>query len=154
MLNKVNFDKDLVIAQLWVGTAIFTKEILKKMSKNSKLYAFEIDKSCRKYIDKIQDERLTFIEDSAEHIDKYIKTDIDVIISTLPFASLPDELLNKVISVCKLKLKDEFLFLQYQYFLTDKKKIEKIFEKKSKLDLEIRNFPPAFIYEIKNNEFF
>ena len=46
-------------------------------------------------------------------------------------------------------LKENGIFLQYQYFLTNKKAIEKIFGEKIKLSFEPINFPPAFIYKLQ-----
>lgn len=149
MLWEVDFSKDLQIAQLWVWDGVFTKEILKKMSENSKLYAFEIDKNTKKYISCIDDKRLIYIEDSAEFIKNYIDWELDLVISTLPFASLEKCVFSPIICNCKNKLKNSWIFLQYKYFFTHKTKIEKIFNKKAKLLFELKNFPPAFIYKIE-----
>lgn len=149
MLGEVDFSKDQIIVQLWVWTGVFTREILKNMSKNSKLYAFEVDTNCKKHIENIHDERFSYIEDSAEFLEKYVKQPVHTIISTLPFASLPNTLLPTIINECKDILAPNGIFLQYQYFLTDKKRIENIFQKKATLGFELRNFPPAFIYKIQ-----
>lgn len=148
MLKNIDFSQDSIIVQYGSGKAVFVKEILKQMSDNSQLYVFEIDENCKQYIQWINDSRLSYIEDSAENIEKYISKDVDYIISTLPFASLPWEVLPKIITVSEKKLKQGGIFLQYQYFLTDKKKIEQIFWKKSKVSFEPINIPPAFIYKI------
>lgn len=150
MIWNIDFSKDLVIVQYWSWKAVFVKQILKKMSKNSKLYVFEIDERCNKYAEEINDSRLVYINDSAEKVFDYVnEKQVDVIVSTLPFWSLPKDLLNLIISNSKKILKENGLFLQYQYFLTDKKAIENIFWIKSKISFELINFPPAFIYKIQ-----
>ena len=150
MIWNIDFSKDLVIVQYWSWKAVFVKQILKKMSKNSKLYVFEIDERWNKYAEEINDSRLVYINDSAEKVFDYVnEKQVDVIVSTLPFWSLPKDLLNLIISNSKKILKENGLFLQYQYFLTDKKAIENIFWIKSKISFELINFPPAFIYKIQ-----
>lgn len=149
MISNIDFTKDLTIIQFGSWKAVFQKQILKKMSKNSKLFVFEINKACNKYSEEIQDKRYFYINDSAENLEKYLNLEVDVIISTLPFWSLPDELLPNIIWKANKLLKKWGLFLQYQYFLQNKKDIEKIFWKKSKLSFEAINFPPAFIYKIQ-----
>ena len=130
MIWNIDVSKDLVIVQYWSWKAVFVKQILKKMSKNSKLYVFEIDERCNKYVEEINDSRLIYINDSAEKVFDYVsEKKVDVVVSTLPFWSLPKDLLK--------------------YFLTDKKAIENIFWIKSKISFELINFPPAFIYKIQ-----
>lgn len=149
MIKNIDFSKDLVIVQFGSWKAVFQKQILKKMSKNSKLFVFEIDETCNKYSEKIIDERYFYINDSAENVSEYVEGEVDVIISTLPFWSLPKELLPKIIWKSEKILKKWWIFLQYQYFLQDMKSIEKIFWKKCKLSFEMINIPPAFIYRIE-----
>jgi hypothetical protein len=56
------------------------------MSKNSKLYVFEIDERCNKYVEEINDSRLIYINDSAEKVFDYVsEKKVDVVVSTLPF---------------------------------------------------------------------
>lgn len=149
MIKNIDFSKDLKIVQLWSWKAVFVKQVLKKMSKNSKLYVFEINPDLEKYIKNFKiDTRLVYISDSAENLEKYISEEVDVVISTLPFASLSKELCPLIVSKSRKILKKDGIFLQYQYFLTNKKSIEKIFEKKASLSFTPLNFPPAFIYKL------
>lgn len=147
LISEIDFSKDMTIVQLWSGRAVFQKQILPKMSPNSHLYTFEIDKKWHKYSYEISDNRYIYIVDSAENMEKYIQN-ADVIISTLPFGSLPKCLLTSIITAAEKTLKKWWIFLQYQYFLQNKKDIEKIFNKKAKIRFEARNLPPAFVYKI------
>ena len=106
MIWNIDFSKDLVIVQYWSWKAVFVKQILKKMSKNSKLYVFEIDERCNKYVEEINDSRLIYINDSAEKVFDYVsEKKVDVVVSTLPFWSLPKDLLKSIISNSKKILK-------------------------------------------------
>ena len=42
MLNKLNWQQDIQIAELGAGTGVITQQILKRMSSNSVLDVFEI----------------------------------------------------------------------------------------------------------------
>ena len=165
MISNIDFSRDLTIVQYGSGKAVFVKQILRKMSPNSKLYVFEIDEKYNKYAEKIHDSRLVYINDSAEKIhdsrlvyindsaakifDYVTEKEVDAVVSTLPFASLPNSLLELIITNSRVILKENGIFLQYQYFLTNKNAIEKIFGEKIKLSFEPINFPLAFIYKIQ-----
>lgn len=149
MLGFADFNKDLNIVLFGSGEWVFTRAILKNMNLNSKLYAFEINKSCKKYVENIDDQRFIYIEDSAENIEDFVYEDLDLIISTLPFASLPDWSVKTNLGPAYRKLKNNWLFLQYQYFLTNKKQIESLFQKKSRISFQLLNVPPAFIYILR-----
>lgn len=146
MISKIEYDKDLHILQLGFGKGVFAKGVLKKISADSTLTVFEVNPKCRKY--RIYDPRLTYIEDSAEYIHKYAGSKkFDHVVSTLPFASLPKDICERIFEQIKLNLKDGGKFLQFQYSLYSKKDIHNLFDKKPDIDFEILNIPPAFIYE-------
>ena len=103
-----------------------------------------------KYVDGITDDRLNFINVSAEQMDDYLREQkVDVIVSTLPFGSLPKKMTKTILQQAKAHLKKGGMFLQYQYFLNDKRLIENIFKRKAKISFEALNIPPAFIYRIE-----
>jgi len=149
MISKIDYSKDLNLLQLGFGTGVFTKKILKRITKGSTLVIFEVNKNCRKY--KISDHRIRYIEDSAENITKYYDNiKFDHIISTLPLASLPKKVTDNIYKIIKNHLKKNGKFLQYQYSLVSKKDIHSLFNGELAIDFELLNLPPAFIYEAKN----
>lgn len=114
MISNIDFSRDLTIVQYGSGKAVFVKQILRKMSPNSKLYVFEINEKCNKYAEKIHDSRLVYINDSAEKIFDYVtEKEVDAVVSTLPFASLPKNLLESIVSNSRTILKENGIFLQY-----------------------------------------
>ena len=148
MLSKIDYGQDLDILQLGFGKGVFTKEIISRSTPRSTLTIFEVDKNCRKY--KIDNKRITYIEDSAEKISLYFEDKkFDHIISTLPFASLPRKISQNIFEQIKHHLKKNGKFLQFQYSLFSKKDFNKFFEEKPTIDFVLLNLPPAFIYEIK-----
>ncbi len=151
MIGKIDYSKDMDLLQLGFGKGVFTKSILEKMTPGSTITIFEIDKKCRKY--KINDNRINYIEDSAENISEYFgEKKFDNIISTLPFASLPVKVTKNVLHQIQTHLKPEGKLLQFQYSLFSKNDIAKLFNVNPVIDFALLNIPPAFIYEVKNTK--
>jgi phospholipid N-methyltransferase len=151
MISKIDYGRDLDLLQLGFGTGVFTKGLLKKISPQSTLVVFEIDQNCRKY--RIVDPRVEYLEDSAERISEHFPTrKFDHVISTLPFASLPKKVSQNVFAEIKKHLKPGGKFLQFQYSLYSKRAIRDLFGHEPKIDFELLNLPPAFIYEAENRK--
>lgn len=150
MLSKIDYAQDLDLLQLGFGKGVFTKEIIRRSTPSSTFTIFEVDKNCRKY--KLDNKRITYIEDSAEKISLYFDDKkFDHIISTLPFASLPREVSQNIFEEIKQHLKKNGKLLQFQYSLFSRKDFNKLFDEKLVIDFVLLNLPPAFIYEAKNN---
>lgn len=147
MISKIDLNHDVALLQLWYGNGVFTRELLTRMTPESTLTIFEVDPRCRQY--SMNDSRIRYIEDSAEKVSDYCTTKkFDSIISTLPFASLPESICENVFREIYLHLKIRWKFLQFQYSLYSRKDIRWIFCIEPKIDFEFWNFPPAFIYEV------
>ena len=74
MFGKLNYSDAKVIVELGGGRGVFTHEILKLMSSECKLLVFEVNEVfCNQLKSEIQDERVTIINDSAEHIGAYLQ---------------------------------------------------------------------------------
>jgi phospholipid N-methyltransferase len=70
---------------------------------------------------------------------------LDVIISTLPLGSMSPHHAREILASASKALKKWGIYIQYQYFATNKDDIEEYFDDISH-DWEAINFPPAFIY--------
>lgn len=81
MLDKLNWQRDIQIAELGAGTGVITQQILKRMSVDSSLDVFEIEPSFATELDKIDDNRLRVYTASAEKLNSHY----NMIISGLPF---------------------------------------------------------------------
>ncbi|RPD98559.1 16S rRNA (cytosine(1402)-N(4))-methyltransferase [Aureibaculum marinum] len=154
MLKEVDFSKTNVIVEYGSGNGNFTKEILKKLSKDSQLICFEINDKFVEHLKKIKDPRLTILNESCENIKSVCKnlniTSIDYFISSLPLTNIPDNISCKILTESYNQLDNNGAFLQYQYSLTYYRKLKKMYNQVD-LDFEIRNLPPAFIYKCKKN---
>ncbi|MET2985392.1 class I SAM-dependent methyltransferase [Aureibaculum conchae] len=152
MLKEVDFTKTNVIVEYGPGNGNFTKEILKKLNKDSQLICFEINEKFFNHLNTFNDSRLTILNESCENIKAVCKdlniSNIDYFISSLPLTNIPDSITKKILSESYAQLDKTGCFLQYQYSLTYYKKLKKIYNNVD-LDFEIRNIPPAFIYKCK-----
>ena len=153
MIGPIDFQKADVIIELGPGNGVFTKGILERMKQTSKLFSFELNTPFYKHISEImEDKRLILINDSAEEIDKHLKKHgigkVDYIVSSLPFAVIPKEVKLKIIDKCVKQLKDDGMFIQFQYSLNSKKLLSSKFSQ-IKIDFSALNFPPAFVYKCK-----
>lgn len=147
MLKNIDFKEDLLIVEFWGWTGIITKQILKKASANSVILVFEIHSEFIDELLKIKDSRIKIIHDWAQNIGAYLEWEkADVIISGLPFGSLPKKLGKSILDESHKNLKLNGKFVQFQYFLQNKKDIFNTF-KNHKISLQLLNFPPAFIYK-------
>ena len=152
MLKEVDFEKANVIVEYGSGNGNFTKEILKKLSKDSQLICFEINEKFYNHLLTFKDSRLTVLNESCENIkavcEKMNISNIDYFVSSLPLTNIPDNITKKILAESHAQLHKNGCFLQYQYSLTYYKKLKKIYPNVD-LDFEIRNIPPAFIYKCK-----
>ncbi len=147
MLKHIDFSKDIIIVEFWAWLWTFTKIILEKASSKSQVFAFEINDDFIFELNKINDPRLKIINDWAQNIWSYFKEEeVDVIVSWLPFWSLWKKFCIEVLEEAYKVLIKNWLYLQFQYFLTNLKEIKSIFKNK-KIFFEPINIPPAFIYK-------
>ena len=150
MVAPVDFENSKVIVELGAGDGVVTKYILERMRPDATLLTFEVNEKFAKIIqDRIKDERMVLITDSAEKLPEYLAkhnfTNADNIISALPFVSLPDELGAVIKNKSKDVLKKGGRFVQIHYSLLEKSSYEKIFGNVD-ISFEPRNIPPAFIF--------
>lgn len=149
MIKPVDFENADVIVELGAGDGVITEHILRSMKKDSKLLAFEVNELfCEQMREKIKDDRLVIVEDSAEKLGEYLAKHnlgkADYVISALPFVGFPEELAVSIIKTSKEHMKDKGLYIQVHYSLLTKKLYQSIF---GNVDVSFvpLNIPPAFV---------
>lgn len=155
MVEDINFLNASCIIEYGPGTGVFTEKILNKKKNSTIFIAIEYNTDFYKILkDKFKDEaNFILINDSAEnlkeYLDKYNIDKVDYIVSGLPFASLPDSMSKKILSITKdlLKGKSEFITFQYSLF---KMKLFRTYFGKIKRKKVILNLPPAYVLKCKN----
>ncbi len=157
MLDRVDFDQDLHILEIGSGKGAFTKEILRRMSPRSVLDVSEIKSEYNPWIERLigdnPEKTVTLYNSCVTHLLREPGC-YDVIVSSLPlknFESRKDRnaFLHKILEALKHGLKDGGLYLQYQYFLSNKSDIERIFGKAmDEVTFVPLNILPAFVYSM------
>lgn len=149
MVEPIDFTHVRSIVEFGPGTGIITKELLHRMPADAILLAFEINTEFCDTLKEIGDPRLKIISDSAEnlkeYLDQYKITEVDYVVSSLPFAMIPNPVVKNILDTVKKVLSKKGAFIQYQYSLNAYKKLKNIF---NKVDLKFTpmNIPPAFVF--------
>jgi phospholipid N-methyltransferase len=76
---------------------------------------------------------------------------LDCIINGLPFSNFPQAMRDKLIGQIVISLKNDGLFIAFQYSLQMKKQLSKHFEIE-KITFVPMNVPPAFVYVCRKKE--
>ena len=150
MTRRIDCKKDIRVLELGAGNGVMTKAILKKMSPGSSLYASEIHPEFCRQLREIEDKRLHVIEGSAEDIQSALPTlhdvsEIDFIISSMPFVILPEDVFHSVLQACQNLLKPEGAFIQFHYSALEKRQYLPYFPH-CKISFVPVNIPPAWVY--------
>ncbi|MBA3732827.1 methyltransferase domain-containing protein [Patescibacteria group bacterium] len=154
MAKFVSGKEGFVVVELGAGTGVITKEILKKLSKTGRLIAFENNKDLAEYLrQNIMDPRLIVLEKNVLSMKKYLNdlgySKVDCIISGLPLGTIKKSDRTKILETIQKLLKKDGAYIQFQYFLSSLSMIKKHFSRTKIKNYELRNFPPAFVYECK-----
>ena len=157
LVGKIDFSRQLRILEIGSGKGAFTKELIRGMSMNSTLDVADIKSEYNPWINKLieanPDKNITLynccVTELLQEADKY-----DVIVSSLPLKNFENRedsnaFLGKVIASFKHSLKPGGLYLQYQYFMSNKGDIERIFGKAmNEVSFVPLNILPAFVYSM------
>lgn len=150
MLLHVSFEKARCIAEYGPGTGVFTDEIIQRKKDETTFLIFEVNDDFYKNLkEKYENVPNTYvIHDSAQNIGLYLKkyniSKVNYVISGLPFASLPEDVSDAVLSECKKYLSSRGLFITFQYTLLKVKLFQRYFGIAA-IEKENRNIPPAYV---------
>jgi phospholipid N-methyltransferase len=136
--------------ELGPGTGGTTKALLQAMAPNAKLLAIEINpRFCDLLRETIDDPRLIVHEGSAADIsDALAKNDLDkpdVVLSGIPFSTMPTELGLSILRSVKESLAPKGRFVAYQFRDVVHTLGKQIFGAAS-VQLELLNVPPMRVY--------
>jgi phospholipid N-methyltransferase len=118
MLRHVSLTPESHVVELGPGTGVFTREIISRLPAGAKFLAVDIDPH---FCDTLR-ARWPSLDcecGSAEHLPAIIAargwTDVDSIVSGLPFASLPTALSRAILSAIQATLRPGGEFTTFQY---------------------------------------
>ncbi len=150
MCDKIDFSTAKNIVELGPGTGVFTDELLKRASKDCRIFVIELNEEFYHFLsNKFTDPRIILLRESADNIDsileKYGVKEADAILSSLPLAVIPDQIRKRIVIKSYDVLKKGGVYVQYQYSLNAKKLLEMKFGK-LQMGFVAVNIPPAFVY--------
>ncbi len=152
LAGLLHFDNIDIIVELGGGDGAITKHLLKKMKRNARLIVFEVNESFCDKLRAIEDPRILVIPESAENLDHVLHqmgiVQVDAIVSSIPFAILPEPFHIQILNLCNSILKPGASFLQIHYSLFLKNLYQQVF---GNVDVEFAafNIPPVFIMHSK-----
>ena len=134
-----------VVVEYGMGHGNITKEILKNLSPNSKLYAFEVNKEfCKHVANEIDDPRLVIVNDGAENLRNHVEGPIHGFVSSIPFTFFSKKMANTILKGSYDALEDGYYFCQILYSKMHYKKFNAYFG-----NIYLRRFfglPMEYIY--------
>ncbi len=139
------------IMELGPGTGGTTKGILKYMADDAQLISVEINQKFIDHMEKtIDDKRLVISNKGAQHLveimDQYDWDSADVIVSGIPFTTLPKGMDKAIMQSIHDALKPGGIFLAYQLRDHVSKLAKPLFGDYTFKKIEFKNFPPMRIY--------
>jgi len=155
MVEGIDFKNASCIIEYGPGTGVFTEKLLSRRRDNTIILLMELnDKFYNMLKAKFKNkENLFVINDSSENIDIYLNKynikSVDYIVSGLPFASLPEKISRNILNKTREVLKEDGNFITFQYTLFKKEFIKQYF-KQINIKRELRNIPPAYVFNCIN----
>ncbi|WP_066636698.1 class I SAM-dependent methyltransferase [Desulfolucanica intricata] len=150
MIRNIDFNRARCIVEYGPGTGVFTKEIVLRKNKETFFLVFELNGEFYEKLakDLAGEERVLIFNDSVENMDLYLKsygfTEVDYIISGLPFTVFSRQVTEKIFAKTADALHKEGQFVIFQYSLYLYKFLKKYFTLKT--CFEPVNIPPAFVF--------
>jgi phospholipid N-methyltransferase len=148
MLDMADFRQARCVAELGAGTGAYTAEILKRLRPDARLLGFEVDQDLVETLSgRLADPRLEVILDSAENIENYLSEGekVDVIVSGLPFTSLPEKVRRNMFEQVKRVMAPDGVMVAIQYSTFVQKDLERYFASVRRR-VSFVNVPPAFLF--------
>ena len=147
MLDMANFGQARCVVELGAGTGVYTEEVLKRLRPDARFLAFELDPDLVATLSgRVDDRRLEIINDSAENVGNYLNGGkVDIIVSGLPFTSLPGPVKQNVFREITRVLAPEGVMVAIQYSTMVQRDLERVFASVRRR-LSPLNVPPAFLF--------
>jgi len=136
-----------LVVELGAGTGPFTRELARRLGPQSRLLAFELDPQLAQALaTELTDPRVSVLAESATNLEAHLDGQRpQVIVSALPFTSLPAALRREILSTVRRVLADDGVFLVLQYSPFVQRELERTFASVSR-HLSPLNVPPAVLY--------
>jgi len=147
MLDMADFARARTVVELGAGTGVYTEEVISRLHTDARFLAFEVDPDLVATLnERVRDPRLQVINDSAENVESYLNGDkVDVIVSGLPFTSLPQPVKGNIFGEMERVLAPDGVMVAIQYSTMAQRELERHFASVRRRVSPV-NFPPAFLF--------
>ena len=147
MLDMADLPSARLVVELGAGTGSHTTQVLGRLGADARFLSFEIDPRLAAAVRaRVQDPRLTVLTASAEDLSSHLDgARPDVIVSALPFTSLPHGMGRTILerAAAALAPGGSLLVLQYSPFIASE--LDRLFGGVRRR-VSLLNVPPAFLY--------
>jgi len=135
------------VVELGAGTGPYTREIVRRLGPDASLLAFELDSAlARQLAAEVTDPRVQVIRDSAANLEVHLDgRRPEVIVSGLPFTSLPGPVRREILQAAQRAMADDGVMLVLQYSPFMRKELERRF-RSVRRRLSLFNVPPAVLF--------
>jgi phospholipid N-methyltransferase len=147
MLDMAHVERASLVVELGAGTGPVTREALLRLAPDARLLAFEIDPALADGLAaELTDPRLRVIADSAANLDAHLGGErADVILSAVPFTSLPATVRREILAAARLALADDGVMVVLQYSSLVERELRGAFGSVERR-FSLPNVPPAVLY--------
>lgn len=147
MLDLAPVERARHVVELGAGTGVYTREILARLGPGASLLALEIDpRMARELAARMSDARLRVLAESAEQVEAHLDGErADVIVSGLPFTSLPTPVRGAVLAAARRALAPDGTMLVLQYSPLVEGELRRTFGSVTRR-ISPLNVPPAFLF--------
>jgi len=147
MLDLARVEDARLLVEFGAGSGVYTRELLRRMSPDARLLAFEVDRQLATALEaEIDDPRLELVTASAEDVRRHLEgARVDILVSALPFTSLPTAVRRRVLDVSPGILAPHGVMLVLQYSPLVQRDLERRFASVERR-LSPLNMPPAFLF--------
>lgn len=150
MVEHIPFEQAKVIVEYGPGTGVFTKEIVRRLGPHTTFIIIEQNQSL--YHTLCQEigtvDNVFLYNDDAGNINAILGergfTQVDTIISGLPFASLPTAVSRRIMEQTSIALADKGEFITFQYTMF-KRDFFLHYMNLTQVERVWANLPPAFV---------
>lgn len=147
MLDMTDWRHVKRVVELGAGTGVYTAQLLERVGRDARVLAFEIDgRLARRLGERFTDQRLRVVDQSAETLADHLGGEqVDVIVSALPFTTLPEPVRKAVYDAIASALRPNGVMLAIQYSTVRQRDFERMFSEVDRR-LAVHNMPPAMLY--------
>lgn len=151
LLDMADLGEARAVLEFGAGTGVYTRQVLPRLRPEARFLSFELDPELAAAVSaRLSDPRLRLINDSAEHAESYLEGEkADVLLSSVPFTSLPADLREKLLREARATLKPGGRMLVLQYSKTVLPHLQRHFGPVQKRVSPV-NLPPAFLFACDN----